>query len=76
MKSVVKVTKAGSITIPVYFRRKEGIQPGDVLNMDANGGEIRFTKYLDECVFCGSTKDLESYNGKSICKKCKGGLTR
>ena len=27
-------------------------------------------KYEPACVFCGNAKDVETFNGKNICKNC------
>ena len=34
------------------------------------GSSIVLKKYEPNCVFCGSSKKLTSYNDKLICSKC------
>ena len=34
------------------------------------GSSIILKKFEPNCIFCGSTKDLSSYNDKLICKDC------
>ena len=34
------------------------------------GSSIILKKFEPNCIFCGNTKDLLSYNDKLICSKC------
>ena len=70
MKTTVKVTKSGAVTIPAFIRRRENVAPGDIFELSADGEVIEFTRIIDKCIYCGDTKGLENVLGKCICSRC------
>lgn len=66
-----KVDELGRIVIPMELRNKLGIQEKDPLEIFVDGSSIILKKYNPNCIFCGSSKDLISYNNTLICAKCK-----
>ncbi len=66
-----KVDELGRIVIPMELRNKLGIVEKDPLEIFVDGSSIILKKYNPNCIFCGSSKDLFSYNDKLICTKCK-----
>lgn len=66
-----KVTKAGSICIPLSIRREQVIQPGDALDVEtAEDGNIIIKPHNPRCVFCTETEQVSIFNGKGICTSC------
>lgn len=66
-----KVDELGRIVIPMELRNKLEIAERDNLEIFVDGSAIILKKYNPNCVFCGNSKDLYSYNDKMICGKCK-----
>ncbi|MBR2591279.1 MAG: AbrB/MazE/SpoVT family DNA-binding domain-containing protein [Clostridia bacterium] len=65
----------GRIVLPMEIRKKLGItERNDALEIYTEGDKIILKKYAPNCVFCGSEKDVISFKGKNICKKCRGEL--
>lgn len=65
-----KVDELGRVVLPIELRNKFGIKEKDPLEIYVDGSSIILKKNEQNCVFCGSTKDLNKYNGKNICSKC------
>lgn len=68
---VRKVDELGRIVIPMELRNKLGIQEKDPLEIFVDGSSIILKKYSPNCIFCGSSRNLLSYNDNLICSKCK-----
>lgn len=66
-----KVDELGRIVIPMELRNKLGIVEKDPLEIFVDGSSIILKKYNPNCIFCGSSKDLLSYNDSLICIKCQ-----
>ena len=67
---VRKVDELGRIVIPIELRRTLGIEEKDSLEIYVNDDTIILKKYEPACIFCGSSKNVSSFKGKNICKKC------
>lgn len=46
-----KVSERGQVTIPKKLRKRLGIRPGQVLEVDENGGRVVMSKVVQEDVF-------------------------
>ena len=68
---VRKVDELGRIVLPIELRNKLGIVEKDPLEIYVDGSSIILKKSEPNCIFCGSSKDLISYNDKLVCKKCQ-----
>ena len=66
-----KVDELGRIVIPMELRNRLGLAQKDSMEIYVDGASIILKKYNPNCIFCGSSKDLYSYNDKLICSKCK-----
>ena len=69
---VRKVDELGRIVLPIELRRTLDIAERDALEICVEGDGIVLKKLQNACVFCGSTKDLVSFGGKSVCPDCLG----
>ncbi len=65
-----KVDELGRVVIPIELRNKLNIFEKDPIEIFVDGSSIILKKYEPNCVFCGTTKKLVSFNDKLICKKC------
>lgn len=68
--SYKKMTRQGSISIPVAMRRNLGIEERDPIVVEEKEGKIIISPYRPRCMFCGSTEHVLQFNGKGICVKC------
>ena len=60
----------GRIVIPVELRRTMDLSLKDTLEIFVDGDQIVLKKYHPACVFCNDARDVISYKGKLVCKKC------
>lgn len=67
---VRRVDELGRVVIPIELRRTLDIAEKDALEIYVDGEQIILKKYEPACIFCGQAKDVVSYRGKNICKKC------
>ena len=72
---VRKVDELGRIVLPIELRNKLGIAEKDPIEIYVDGSSIILKKFEPNCVFCGNSKDLITYNEKLICKKCQEKLS-
>ena len=68
------VDELGRVVLPKELRRTMNISAKDPLSIAVDGDAIILRKYEPDCVFCGSTKDLIQYKGKTVCKACREAL--
>ena len=67
---VRRVDELGRVVIPIEIRNKFGIAEKDPIEIYVEGSNIVLKKHEENCIFCGSSKDLSEYKGKPICSKC------
>jgi transcriptional pleiotropic regulator of transition state genes len=67
---VRKVDELGRIVLPVELRRTLNIEVKDTIEIYVDGEIIMLHKYEPACIFCGSSKNVESFKGKNICSDC------
>lgn len=67
---VRKVDELGRVVIPIELRNKFDIKVKDPIEIFVDSNAIVLKKYEPNCIFCGNSKDLVSYNDKLVCKKC------
>lgn len=72
---VRKVDELGRIVLPIELRNKLNIAEKDQIEIYVDGSSIILKKYEPNCIFCGSSKDLISYNDKLVCQKCQEKLS-
>ena len=65
-----KVSRHGSINIPVAMRREIGIQGGDPIEVTLNHGVVTVKPYTPRCIFCGSIEGIGKLFGKGVCPEC------
>ena len=60
----------GRIVIPVELRRTMDLSLKDTLEIFVDGDQIVLKKYHPACVFCNDARDVISYQGKLVCRRC------
>ena len=65
-----KVDDLGRIVLPIELRRMLDIAERDELEIFVENDRIVLSKYEPACIFCGSSRDLVTLNGKNVCKVC------
>ena len=71
-----KVDELGRVVIPKEIRNKFEIAEKDPIEIYVEGSSIVLKKFEQNCIFCGSTKDLVEYKDKLICSKCADNLMK
>ncbi len=69
-----RVDQLGRVVLPKELRDSHGLEKGELIEMYVEDNVIIMKKYYPECFFCESTKDVEEYKDKLICKECLGNL--
>lgn len=67
---VRKVDELGRIVLPIELRRTLDIAERDPLEIYVDGTSIILKKHESSCVFCGSSKNVTVFKGKSVCAAC------
>lgn len=67
---VRRVDELGRVVIPIEIRNQFKIVEKDPIEIFVDGSAIVLKKFETNCVFCGNTKKLLTYNDKLICEKC------
>ena len=63
----------GRIVIPKEMRKELNIEPGNPVEIELNGKDLKVRKHEERCIFCGK-KAVHTYRNKKICNSCKEGL--
>lgn len=67
---VRRMDELGRVVIPIELRNKLKIVEKDPMEIFVDGYSIVLKKFEENCVFCGSTKNVIDYKGKLVCEKC------
>ena len=65
-----KVDNLGRIVLPIELRRVLDIAERDELEIFMENDRIILQKYEPACIFCGSSRNLVSHQGKNVCRSC------
>ena len=61
---VRRMDELGRVVIPIELRNKLKIVEKDPMEIFVDGSSIVLKKFEENCVFCGSTKNVIDYKGK------------
>ncbi len=64
------IDRLGRIVLPMELRKVFGIKQDDPLEIYVDEDKIILKQYKPACIFCGNAKEMVSYKGQNICKKC------
>ncbi|MCD8125931.1 MAG: AbrB/MazE/SpoVT family DNA-binding domain-containing protein [Clostridiales bacterium] len=67
---VRKVDELGRIVLPIELRRTLDIAERDALEIYVDGASIVLRKHLPSCLFCDSSENVVTFEGKTICRAC------
>ena len=65
-----KVDDLGRIVLPIELRRTLDIAERDELEIFMENDRIVLQKYEPACIFCGSARNVTSFNQKNVCEDC------
>ena len=65
-----KVDELGRVVIPIEIRNQFNIAEKDPIEIFVDGSSIILKKFEPNCIFCGKSNKLVSYNDKLICESC------
>ena len=68
----IEMTLDGEIKTPIdidKITRQQTLK--DSIEIFVQGDQIILKKYEPCCIFCGESKDVDTFKNKSICKSCK-----
>lgn len=69
-----QIDELGRFVLPVEIRRTLGINIKDSIEIYTEGNRIILQKHQSTCLFCGSAKDVVTYEKKCVCHKCLDAL--
>lgn len=67
---VRRVDELGRVVIPIEIRNQFNIAEKDPIEIYVDGSSIVLKKFEPNCIFCGNTENLYTYNDKLICENC------
>lgn len=67
---VRRMDELGRVVIPIEIRNQFKIAEKDPIEIYVDGSAIVLKKFEYNCIFCGNTKNLLTYNDKLICESC------
>lgn len=77
MSDYKKISKSGSLSVPIAIRRELSILPGDPLELETmQDGSIVLRAYTPRCTFCATTESVQVYMGKGVCRSCVDSINR
>ena len=65
-----RMDELGRVVIPIEIRNQFNIVEKDPIEIYVDGSSIVLKKFEPNCIFCGNTKNLLTYNDKLICESC------
>ena len=71
-----KMDELGRVVIPIEIRNQFNIAEKDPMEIYVDGSSIVLKKYEPNCIFCGNTENLISYNDKLICESCSKKISK
>jgi AbrB family transcriptional regulator, transcriptional pleiotropic regulator of transition state genes len=67
---IKKIDNLGRVVVPKGYRMMLGLQPGDPLDVEVDGGRLMLSPHRDGCTFCGSVEANLLFLEKSVCPDC------
>lgn len=65
------VDNLGRVVLPIELRRVLDIDKDSALEVYVDDDSIILKKYQPACIFCSSAVDVQTYQGRNICKECR-----
>lgn len=67
---VRKIDELGRIVVPIELRKSLNIGKREAVEISLDDDCILIKKFEPGCCFCGSTDELQAYNGNKVCSEC------
>ena len=67
---VRKIDELGRIVVPIELRKSLNIGKREAVEISLYDDCILIKKFEPGCCFCGSTDELQTYNGNKVCGEC------
>lgn len=71
-----RMDELGRVVIPIEIRNQFNIVEKDPIEIFVDGSSIVLRKFEPNCIFCGNTKELLTYNDKLICESCSKKISK
>lgn len=71
-----RMDELGRVVIPIEIRNQFNIVEKDPIEIYVDGSSIVLKKFEPNCIFCGNTKKLLTYNDKLICESCSKKISK
>lgn len=68
---VRRIDELGRIVIPIDVRRGLNIDSDDPLEILIGDEEIVLQKFIQTCIFCGSTEGTFAFHQQFVCRQCQ-----
>ena len=73
---VRRVDELGRVVVPKEIRNQFNISERDPIEIFIDGNSIVLRKFEPNCIFCGSSKKLITYNDKQVSDNCFNKLAK
>jgi len=67
---IKKIDNLGRVVVPKGYRMMLGLEPGDALDVEVDGGRLMLSPHKEGCTFCGEGEATVRYMDKGICLYC------
>ncbi|HOD93400.1 MAG TPA: AbrB/MazE/SpoVT family DNA-binding domain-containing protein [Clostridia bacterium] len=67
---VRKIDELGRIVVPIELRKSLNIGKREAVEISLDNDCIMIKKFEPGCCFCGSTEDIQNFNGNKVCSEC------
>ena len=67
---VRRIDQLGRVVLPMELRKTLGWETKDPLEVYVDGETVMLRKYEPYCVFCGESRELFQYQGRTVCLQC------
>lgn len=73
---VRKIDELGRVVIPSEIRRDMDLREKDEITLSSDGKNLTIRRHTPACHFCALKEGLIKYEGRYICHKCVGEITK
>lgn len=73
---VRRIDNLGRIVLPIEMRKELNIEIKDPVEISLEGSNIILRKYENRCIFCGTLRPQNVFQGKKICSECLEELSK
>ncbi len=67
---MVKLGFNGNVKLPLSFLNQLNLMPGDELDISIRGGRNLVLRKKNQCIYCGTDKNLRNIGNMKCCVNC------